>query len=60
MQEEGSARLSLYRKMDSLVISEAPVIPLFYDEFVHLYQKNIIGIRSNAMNRIDLRRVKKN
>ena len=60
MQEEGSARLRLYRKMDSLVISEAPVIPLFYDEYVHLYQKNIIGIRSNAMNRIDLRRVKKN
>ncbi len=60
MQEEGSARLRLYRKMDSLVISEAPVIPLFYDEYVHLYQKNIIGLRSNAMNRIDLRRVKKN
>ena len=57
MQEEGIARLSHYRKMDSLVISEAPVIPLFYDEYVHLYQKNIIGLRSNAMNRFDLKRV---
>jgi peptide/nickel transport system substrate-binding protein len=60
MQLEGAARLALYRKMDSLMIEEAPVIPLFYDEYVHLYQKNIFGLRSNAMNRIDLKRVQKN
>jgi peptide/nickel transport system substrate-binding protein len=57
MQLEGAARLALYRKMDSIMVEEAPVIPLFYDEYVHLYQKNVIGLRSNAMNRIDLKRV---
>jgi oligopeptide transport system substrate-binding protein len=60
MQLEGAARLALYRKMDSIMIEEAPVIPLFYDEYVHLYQKKITGLRSNAMNRIDLKRVQKN
>ncbi|KAA5533616.1 ABC transporter substrate-binding protein [Taibaiella lutea] len=53
-------RLQLYAKMDSLVSSEAPVVPLFYDEILHFTQKNITGFQTNALNIIDLRRVKKN
>lgn len=52
-------RFDLYRKMDSLVISEAPVVPLYYDEMLHFTQKNISGLQSNALNIIDLRRVRK-
>jgi peptide/nickel transport system substrate-binding protein len=52
-------RLQLYGRMDSLVSSEAPVVPLFYDEILHFTQKNITGFQTNALNLIDLRRVKK-
>lgn len=54
-----SLRFGLYRKMDSLVSSQAPVVPLYYDEMLHFTQKNITGLRSNALNIIDLRRVRK-
>ena len=52
-------RLKLYARMDSLVSSEAPVVSLFYDEILHFTQKNITGFQTNALNIIDLRRVKK-
>jgi oligopeptide transport system substrate-binding protein len=52
-------RYRLYAKMDSLVSSEAPVVPLYYDELLHFTQKSITGLQSNALNIIDLRRVKK-
>lgn len=52
-------RWQQYRKMDSLVMSKAPVIPLFYDRLLHFTQNNISGFSSNAMNIIDVQRVKK-
>lgn len=56
---EDSARFILYGKMDSLVSSKAAVVPLYYDEILHFTQKNITGMQSNALNLIDLRRVRK-
>lgn len=53
-----SQRYALYRKMDSLVMSEAPVIPLFYDRLNHFLQNNVEGFTSDPMNTIDLRRVR--
>ena len=52
-------RIALYRAMDSIVMSEAPVIVLYYDQILHFTHKNITGLRSNAMNALDLRFVKK-
>ena len=46
-----------YRKMDSLVTSEAPVVPLFYDQLLHFTQLNVSGFASNPMNLIDIKRV---
>jgi oligopeptide transport system substrate-binding protein len=54
-----TARWQLYRKMDSLAISYAPVLPLYYDELLHFTQNNITGFTSNPMNIIDIKRVKK-
>ena len=51
-------RISLYRKMDQLIINEAPVIVLYYDQVLHVTHKNVQGLRSNAMNALDLRYVK--
>ena len=51
-------RLALYRTMDSLVMAEAPVMVLYYDQILHFTHKNVSGLRSNAMNCPDLRHVR--
>ncbi len=50
----------LYSKMDSLVMHEVPVIPLFYDEVVRFTRKEIKGLGINPINLLDLKRVSKN
>ncbi|WP_344789455.1 ABC transporter substrate-binding protein [Postechiella marina] len=52
-------REKLYTKMDSLVMSKAPIIPLFYDEVVRFTRKNVTGLGINPTNLLDLKRVKK-
>lgn len=54
-----SARFVLYAKMDSLVMSEAPVVPLYYDQVLRFYPKRVSGLGGNAMNLLDLKRVRK-
>jgi peptide/nickel transport system substrate-binding protein len=54
-----SERLSLSRKMDSLVIAEAPVVPLYYDQAVRFVQKDVSGLGSNPINLLTLKHVKK-
>ena len=54
-----SLRLNLYQQMDSLVISEAPVVPLFYDEVVRFFQPTISGLGVNPMNLLVLKYAKK-
>ena len=55
-----TARWQLYRRMDSLAMSYAPIIPLYYERIIHFTQNNITGLHSNPMNLIDLKEVKKN
>jgi peptide/nickel transport system substrate-binding protein len=52
-------RYLLYQKMDSIVINEAPVIPLFYDKVVRFTRKNVTGVGINPLDLLDLKRVKK-
>ena len=52
-----AARAVLYRQMDSLLMVEAPVVILYYDQILHFTHKNVHGLRSNAMNALDLRYV---
>jgi ABC-type transport system substrate-binding protein len=54
-----SLRISLYRRMDSLVIAEAPVVPLFYDQVVRFTQPTISGLGVNPMNLLVLKYAKK-
>ncbi|MBW3545235.1 MAG: ABC transporter substrate-binding protein, partial [Bacteroidetes bacterium] len=53
-ESEGFNRLDLYHKMDEIIVEEAPVIVLFYDEVLRLTQSNITGLEPNAMNILDL------
>jgi oligopeptide transport system substrate-binding protein len=52
-----STRLKVYRQMDSIAISDAPLVALFYDQLLHFTQNNVHGFSSNPMNLIDLKRV---
>ena len=45
--------------MDSLIINEAPIVPLYYDEVVRFSRKNVIGLGINPINLLNLKRVKK-
>ncbi|NMB71698.1 MAG: ABC transporter substrate-binding protein [Bacteroidales bacterium] len=54
-----AARFALYRKMDRIIIDEAPVIPLFYDRVVRFVHSGIGGMDSNPMNVLVLKKVAK-
>jgi ABC-type transport system substrate-binding protein len=53
-----SVRYRLYRQADQVMISDAPVVPLWYDVVIHLVQPNVKGFPANALNLLELRRVK--
>lgn len=50
-------RIMLYRAMDQMVMDDAPVVVLYYDQILHFTHKWVHGLRSNAMNALDLRQV---
>ncbi|HVW98324.1 MAG TPA: ABC transporter substrate-binding protein [Mucilaginibacter sp.] len=52
-------RYALYREMDNLVMQQSPVVVLYYDQRVNLYQNNISGYSTNAQNLLTLKRVVK-
>jgi oligopeptide transport system substrate-binding protein len=52
-------RFALYRQMDNLVMQQSPVVILYYDKRVNLYQNNISGYSVNAQNLLTLKRVVK-
>ena len=54
-----SLRMNLYRSMDSLIMEEAPVVILYYDQVLRFVSNQIENIDNNAMNLLTLKRVKK-
>lgn len=48
----------LYQQMEKIMLDEAPVVPLFYDEVTRFSHKNISGLTNNAMNLLILKHVK--
>jgi oligopeptide transport system substrate-binding protein len=58
MNAPDTLRWALYRRMDSLAIHEAPLIPMYYDQRLHFTQKRVSGFSANPMNLIDLKAVR--
>lgn len=54
---DDSLRYVLYRRMDQRVMDASPVIPLWYDEVVHLINPRVLGLEPNGLNLLELRRV---
>jgi len=55
--ENDSMRYDLYRQMDQLVINDAPLVPLWYDEVIHLVNPRVKNFTPNGLNLLELRRV---
>lgn len=54
-----SIRGRLYMEMDNLVMRQAPVIVLYYDQVLRFTQKNIHGLTPNPLNLLTLKHVRK-
>lgn len=52
-------RHSLYKKMDSLMLSEAPIVPLYYDEVTVFVNQKVQNFKSNPINLLNLKEVRK-
>ena len=53
-------RNAYYTEMDSLMMLDAPVVVLFYDEVLRFVNSHVEGLGCNATNLLDLRKVKIN
>jgi oligopeptide transport system substrate-binding protein len=58
-EKNDSLRYQLYRQMDRMIITDAPVVPLWYDMAIHLVHTNIHNFPANSLNLLELRRAKK-
>ncbi len=52
-------RLKLYKEMDSIIIDNAIVIPLYYDKVVRFVRSEVVGMECNPMNLLILKNVRK-
>ena len=52
-------RRSYYHLMDQMILDEAAIIPLYYDQVIRFVQNDIFGFESNAMNLLKLKSVQK-
>ncbi|WP_111306921.1 ABC transporter substrate-binding protein [Confluentibacter sediminis] len=59
METNVKKRTLLYTKMDSLMIQQAPIVPLFYDEIVRFTRKNVKGLEVSPVYVLELKHVKK-
>ena len=49
----------IYAQMDALIMDEFPIAPLYYDQMVRFVQKDVIGLETNALNLLYLKKVRK-
>ncbi|MBP1629292.1 MAG: ABC-type dipeptide transport system, periplasmic component [Bacteroidetes bacterium] len=52
-------RTEYYKRMNQIIIEEAPIVVLYYDQVLRFTQKNIKGLSSNPMNLLILKTVRK-
>ena len=57
IENNDTAKLRLYQQMDRLVIEDAPVVPLWYDQVLRLVQPRVRNFIPNGLNLLELRRV---
>lgn len=58
-ENDEEKRMGIYHQMDRILIEEAPVVFLYYDETAIFASKAIKGLSKNAINLLSLKKVKK-
>jgi len=58
-EQDENVRYEYYKQMDKMIMDEAPVVPLYYEEAVIFYQNYISGLSQNPLNLLVLKNVKK-
>ena len=58
-QTNDTIRHALYQKMDQIILDEAAIVPLYYDQVIRFVQTNIEHFESNGMNMLNLKKVNK-
>lgn len=56
-ENNDTIKRNLYQKMDQMIVDDAPVIPLYYDQVIRLVHHNIKGLTTNPMNLLNLKTV---
>ena len=57
-EKDDSLRAIIYREADQLMISEAPIVPLWYDMVIRLVQPYVKNFVPNSLNLLELRKVR--
>ncbi|MGB0838627.1 MAG: ABC transporter substrate-binding protein [Chitinophagales bacterium] len=57
LENDDAKRYALYQAMDNILIEEAPIVPLFYDEVLRFVRKDVKNLGINAFNLLDLKAV---
>jgi len=56
-ENDNAKRYELYQQMDQIIMDNAPVVPLYYDEVVRLTKPYVKGLEGNAINLLILKTV---
>jgi len=56
---DNEKRYKLYQQMDQIIIDQAPIVPLYYDEVTLFTQKSVKGMVVNPINLLNLKEVSK-
>ena len=54
-----SIRFTYYNLMDQIIVDNAQIVPLYYDNVLRFTQKNIRGLSNNPINMLNLKYVDK-
>lgn len=57
-EQDLQKRNDYYHQMEAIIIEQAPIVPLYYDEVIRFTQKHAKGLAPNALNLLTLKRVK--
>lgn len=58
-EQNRDVKNAIYQKMDQMLVDDAPIVPLYYDQVIRLVRKNIKDLTTNPMNLLNLKLVKK-
>ncbi len=57
-ENDEQKKFSMYQDMDRIIIENAPMVPLYYDEVLRFTDKGVSGLGNNAFNLLILKNVK--